>query len=522
MQRCVTSVHAEAACCYVSIVPLTRGSIDRRSRVLAAAALFMTLLISAGGCSDSTAALGGFNLVIVNIDTLRADHLGCYGYELDTSPFIDSLCRNGVVFERANSNSSYTRESVAALFTGRLPSSSGSTGWYAVPGRGVATLAEVLGAAGYATALFSNTVMLRRPGFERGFDTARHLSTKWNSSGEGGRLSARVLEYVARSGDEPFFVYVHFLDPHAPYQPKAEAVAALGKRPYGAPVALYDEVAPELARLRGDGFGVGEPRFEDMVARYDAEIRTTDAALRALVEGLERQGVLERTLIVVTADHGEEFLEHDYIELGWTLYDEVIRVPLLFHAPAAINPARPQVAASHVDVVPTVLDLLGVDAALAAGDGRPLFSRAAEGPVPIVEDRVQIAELVLRERQIVRAVLDGRWKYILSHRVVGPMERSVHDVEAARAQLPDPWGPVVREELYDRDRDPSERRNLLLDDDNLEAERVRVRLGGHLEALRARSAKDLATHIPIETPAIPPGDRAHLEALGYLDATDSE
>jgi len=484
--------------------------------------LLGTVLMAAGGCSEPRAALEGYNLVLVNIDTLRADHLGCYGYERDTSPFLDSLCRNGVVFERANSNSSYTRESVTALFTGRLPSSSGSTGWNAVPVRDTPTLAERLDAAGYATALFSNTVMLRRPGFDRGFDTARHLSRKWNSSGEEGRLSDQVLDHVARRGARPFFIYVHYLDPHAPYQPRADALAALGAQPHDAPVALYEDVAPELAKLRSRGFGPGDPRFDDMVARYDAEIRSTDSALRALVEGLERHSVLDQTLIIITADHGEEFLEHDYIEHGWTLYDEVIRVPLLFHAPGALKPARTRIGASHVDIVPTVLDLLGVEAPLEPTDGRRLFTRGADGLIPTDEDRAQIAELVLPKRQIVRAVVDGKWKYITTHRSVPPDRRSEHDGEAAAAGPAVSWGPVVREELYDLDRDPEERRNLLIAGDEPEAARVRDRLGDHLRDLRARTASRQPTRLPAAVPDIPPEDRAHLQALGYLDVDDSD
>jgi arylsulfatase A-like enzyme len=511
-------------CCYVSRVPSTDGLIGPRTRGFAcvAAVLLATLSMSAGGCSRPTAALDGYNLLLVNIDTLRADHLGCYGYERSTSPFLDSFCRAGVVFERAISNSSYTRESVAALFTGRLPSPGGSTGWNAVPGRDAATLAEILGAAGYATALFSNTVMLRRPGFDRGFDTAQHLSTKWSSSGEGRRLSDRVVEHVDRRLEEPFFIYLHYLDPHAPYRPRSDALASLGMQPHGESVALYEEVVPELARLRSGGFGPGDPRFEDLVARYDAEIRTTDAALRALVEGLERQGVLDRTLIIVTADHGEEFLEHDYVEHGWTLYDEVIRVPLIFHAPGVIEPARTRVGASHVDIVPTVLDLLGVDVATEASDGRRLFDYAAGGLAPTLEDRAQIAELILPERQILRAVVTGRWKYITSHQSVPAGERSAHDVEAAVAGSAGGSGPVIREELYDLDRDPGERRNLLLAGDDSEAARVRARLARQLHDLRARSAAETTTRLPGKHLDVSPEDRAHLETLGYLDADESE
>jgi arylsulfatase A-like enzyme len=244
--------------------------------------------------------------------------------------------------------------------------------------------------------------------------------------------------------------------------------------------------------------------------------------LRALVEGLERHGVLDRSLIIITADHGEEFLEHDYIEHGWTLYDEVIRVPLLFYAPAALRPARTRIGASHVDVVPTVLDLLGVDAPLEPTDGRRLFTRDADGLIPTNEGRAQIAELVLPKRQIVRAVVEGKWKYITTHRSVPPNRRGKHDGEAAAADPAVPWGPIVREEIYDLDRDPEERRNLIIGGDDPEAARVRDRLGDHLRDLRARTTSRQPTRLPAEAPDVPPEDRAHLEALGYLDVDESD
>jgi arylsulfatase A-like enzyme len=197
-------------------------------------------------------------------------------------------------------------------------------------------------------------------------------------------------------------------------------------------------------------------------------------------------------------------------------------VPLIFHAPGVIEPARTPVGASHVDIVPTVLDLLGVDAAFEATDGRRLFGYAEGGLAPTLEERAQIAELILPERQILRAIVTGRWKYITSHQSVPPGERSAHDVEAALAGSAGGSGPVIREELYDLDRDPGEGRNLLLAGDDSEVVRVRARLARQLRDLRASSAAATPTSLPSKLLDAPPEDRAHLEALGYLDADESE
>jgi arylsulfatase A-like enzyme len=225
-------------------------------------------------------------------------------------------------------------------------------------------------------------------------------------------------------------------------------------------VALYDDVSPNLAALRASGFGPGEPRFEDLVTRYDAEIAATDAALEGLFAGLAELGTLDRTLVVITADHGEEFLEHDWVEHGWTLYEESLHVPLIFWAPGVLEPARVHARASHVDVVPSVLELLGVPREGSKVDGVPVFTIDADGTRPRDDERVQIAELLLAERQIMRAVLLDNWKYLATWQSVDPSERAEARVRAEAGAI-DLWGSPVREEIYDLAGDPEERRNLV-------------------------------------------------------------
>ncbi len=185
---------------------------------LAPAPILLALACGGGG-QDGSALLAGYDVLLIVVDALRADHLGAYAYTRDTSPFIDSLAREGIVFERAIANSSYTRESVAALLTGQLPSRSGAYGWLARPGRAAPHLGEIFRRAGYHTGLLSNTTQLYDPGFNRGFDETQHLPKSWDISREGGRLTKRALDFVARAGSRPVFLYLHYLDPHAPYDP---------------------------------------------------------------------------------------------------------------------------------------------------------------------------------------------------------------------------------------------------------------------------------------------------------------
>jgi arylsulfatase A-like enzyme len=495
----------------------TRATISRVTRRGARLLVCSLLPFAAAACSPSPAPspLAGRDLILVNVDALRADHLGCYGYARDTSPFLDSLCREGVVFERASAGSSYTRESVAALFTGLLPSKSGAIGWNAAPPPARATLAERLRRHGYRTGFLSNTVMLQNPGFTRGFETVRHLPRRWSLSGEGPRLSAAALDFVRKTAPERFFLYLHYLDPHAPYEPAPRFTRRFSASESPDPLSLYEDVAPRLAQLRAEGFGPGDPRFEDLVTRYDAEIAATDEALQQLFRGLAELGVLDHTLVVITADHGEEFLEHDFVEHGWTLYEEVLRVPLVFFSPGVLRPARVASRASHVDLVPTLLTLLGVSDDGSEFDGSPLFEADSEHVIPATSERARIAELLIPRRQILRSVLQGDWKYVATWRQLDPSKRATVR-ERPRDREPDLWGAPVREELFYLGADPGERRNRLAAHPG-----VRRRL---FEVLaRFRDTGPNYGFAPGTVPGaggdleLPPEDVERLEALGYRE-----
>ena len=441
------------------------------------------------------------NLIVVNVDTLRADHLSVYGYPRDTAPFLAELAEASVVFEAARSNSSFTRESVGSLLTGRLPSRLGRTGWNAAPDASGPHLGRLLARAGHRTAFLSNTVMLKHRGFSQGFDVVQHLPERWDLSGAGAKLVDRALAFLD-AGAPPFGLYLHFLDPHAPYAPPPERMERLGAPTTPAPLSLYEEAIPGLAALRAEGFGPGDPRFEDLIARYDAEIRDVDAALRALFEGLEARGLAERTVVVVTADHGEEFLEHDYLEHGWTLYDEVLRVPLLLWAPGRLAPARVAEPVSQIDLLPTLATLLGLSLDADSVDGVSWLEASGDGFRVSPPSRPQVAELLLGRRSMLRSVVLDGWKYIAVHHEVAPEDRSDHDASNAK---PPAWSPTpVREQLFDLTRDPGERRDLVAD----HPERAAA-LATHLPALRVAPSSNPEA-------GLDDAERERLRQLGYL------
>jgi arylsulfatase A-like enzyme len=369
-------------------------------------------------------------------------------------------------------------------------------------------------AHGYRNGLLSNTVMLNQRGFERGFDRVSHLPARWNLSGEGERLSEAAVAFVRDAKSDPVFLYLHYLDPHAPYSPGQRFQGRFGPFDSLAALRLYDDVTPNLPELRASGFGPGDSRYEELVGRYDAEIATTDAALESLFRGLSELGVLDRMLVIVTSDHGEEFLEHDWVEHGWTLYEESLRVPLLFWAPAILRPVRVSTRTSHVDVAPTVLALLGitVDDAL---DGDPVFTIGSGSIRPRTDARVQIAELLLARRQVVRAVLMDDWKYIATWREIPARDRS----GAGRSEFdasPNLWGSPEREELYNLRVDPREQRDL-----SIEEPGVRKELADVLAAFRDGDANyEFAPAGPPtgdSTPELSSESAQRLKALGYAE-----
>ena len=455
------------------------------------------------------------NVVVVLVDSLRARQLGAYGYPRRTSPFIDSITAEGVLFERASSPSSYTRESVASLFVGRLPSSSGAIGWNAEPRADSFTLQRALRDRGYRTAMVSNSIMLRSPGFTRDFERTEFPGPNQMVSGGAPRAIDLATEIIRSWRTEPFYLYLHLLDPHGPYEPPARLRQAFPAPLPEQPVSLYDTVRPRVGELRADGFGPGEARFEDLVARYDAEIAHVDESLRSLFSTLGETGLTDRTLVVLTSDHGEEFLEHDFVEHGWTLYEESLHVPLIFWAPGRLAPARVEERVSTVDVFATLSALLGLPPPHRS-DGHPLITAERDGWRPKTREGPILSELLVETRNLVRARVEGNWKYVAAWRWLTPHEREIAVRERRVQQVPpgfdltDPFGEIVREALYDLAKDPEER----LDVSAEHPERVARMRREMLDWMLSRAKPSGGTRTP--SPPLTDEEREQLRALGYL------
>ncbi|GBD26007.1 hypothetical protein HRbin30_01334 [bacterium HR30] len=229
-------------------------------RPIVLAAGIVALLVAMLGCRDrfGEAPLAGADVVLIVVDTLRADHLGFHGYTQPTSPFLDRLAAESAVFTDVLAPSSYTRESIAALFSGHWPSCIGAIGWNASPRKAPFTLAERLGASGYATAMLTLTTMLSDPGFARGFERIEHLTAQWGVSRAGPELTRRALEVFGEPRTRPLFLYLHYLDPHGPYDPPTGDARTLCSCVQYCPRSLPRHPSA-LAGTRGCGVRLARP-----------------------------------------------------------------------------------------------------------------------------------------------------------------------------------------------------------------------------------------------------------------------
>lgn len=473
------------------------------------------------GCSKSSppplTVTPGANLIIINIDALRADHLGCYGYPRPTSPHIDRLSRQGLLFTRSYSSSAYTRESVSALFTGTHPSTGGGEGWLASPNPKIPGFIDILKDADYRTGLFTASVNVSGKLFIRGFHEAKRVADNFGVTATGTPLTKLAVDFVTRHQKEKFYLYLHYLDPHGPYSPSPQALKKLGVITPPGPGDIYTGKRPSWIDLKKEGFGPGDPRFENMITRYDAEIIDTDQAVGDLIDALDQLDLLKRTLIVITADHGEEFFEHGYMEHTWTLYKEVIHVPLIMVGPGINQPRKVDFAVSHADLLPTVMTML--KRPFPPADGRSLFKKNRTEIDLVDPGQPVIAETLIQHRNMLRTVIFRDWKYTAAVRWARPEDRpaclrvDIGAFERNPALHIDPWGPVVFEELFNTQTDPGEQHSLLDRPDTLLPALRKVLDQYRLAALEARKKGFIPPSI---NETFTEAELEQLRSLGYL------
>ncbi|MFW6140316.1 MAG: sulfatase-like hydrolase/transferase [Acidobacteriota bacterium] len=306
--------------------------IDKKSSFAAAAMgilcfLFFPLMIRGSAFSDPS----GYNVLIITIDTLRADHVGVYGYEKVETPHIDRLGKEGILFSQARCPVPLTLPSHCSLFTGTLPIFHGvRDNGYPTPSN-LTTLAEVFKDQGYQTAAFVGAFPVdSRFGLDKGFEVYDDFYGSKNIlrdlsfvERKAEAVNESALEWIAQNKSNPFFVWIHYFDPHTPYDP------------------------PPPYKIQYEG------------REYDGEIAYTDKTIGQLLNSLKKQNLMEKTLIILTSDHGEGLGEHNEKTHGIFIYDSTLRVPLIFYNPQILPQHQIiEEPVSLIDIMPTVLDLM--------------------------------------------------------------------------------------------------------------------------------------------------------------------
>lgn len=425
--------------------------------------------------------------ILIVIDTLRADHLGCYGYERETSPHLDTFAERAVLFEHAYAQAPWTVASVASLLTSYYPQTHGLT--HARDNRAIAEsidlLPERLADDGLATAAFvANMTLDETVDFYVGFD--EHAIVVDESApypDEGARINQRAIPFLERHADTSFFLYLQYMDPHDPYNDPAGHHRAFDPDYDG---SFDGSIGPLFdAMARRQPWSLDDRELQNMIARYDGEIRYVDERVHEIFETLDRLGIADDTVVVVTSDHGEQFFEHGSLKHGTTIYDEEVRVPLIVRAPGiAREGLRITNPVALVDIYPTLVELLDAGEPPAGIDGRSL--------VPLLRGDTLERGDVFTETAHGWSWKDERMQY---NRI--PMTAIVRDRhkliaiqrEEFRALEPeaelDAIDAFYNDELYDILDDPRESRNLAPTNPE-RVERLREPLRSWRESTRAR------------------------------------
>jgi arylsulfatase A-like enzyme len=452
------------------------------------------------------ASPSGPNVLLITIDTLRADHLSAYGYPRMTSAAIDGLASEGVLFSRAIAQRASTWPSLASIHTGLHPRTHGVRANGELLAKSKKTIAEHLQSAGYATAAFiTNTITAPNRGFDR--KVTRGLDHPDSSRREGGDeyVTQAAREFILKDRSQPFFAWVHLIGPHDPYTPPASTRDHFETGYRGG----LDGTRAELVQIHRTRRKLSREELAHIISRYDEEIVAVDRLVESLLAALKARGIENRTLVILTSDHGEELYQHDYFFLhALSIYDSVLHVPLILRLPGSLpaGVVRDEVVQT-IDIAPTLFDLLRLTPD-ARFEGRSLVSDVLSGDVAFSELGPEIYSLRTR-----------RWHFIYNpkgYSSIG-LGEELHRGHRNRFDL-------ARYELYDLDSDPSEEHNLVEQEVEVR-ERLQQKLEDWLEnGIESGIENGIERKLDRRSPPIRPSPeiRAELESLGYLEGPDHQ
>ncbi len=319
------------------------------------------------------------NILLIVVDTLRADHVGAYGYFRNTTPNIDTLASRGVLFENAISQAPWSLPSHASLFTSLNPNEHGSASLNEANfsetigiRQNLTTLAEVLKQNGYATAAFVDSPFVAFKGFEKGFNEFHVTqpgspdSEEVDLRGDAENVSINALAWLEKNRGKKFFLFVQYLAPHQPYSPPEGFREFINEDDYSKEFRSGGISAPKLMEMMKERCEIcpaknrsnGGPDY--IVAHYDGEVKFADFNIGTLANWIYSNEIGNETAFFVLSDHGEELFDRGKFEHTYSLYDEVLRVPLVMSGPNVPKNVRIKSQVRLIDVAPTVLEIAGV------------------------------------------------------------------------------------------------------------------------------------------------------------------
>ncbi len=321
----------------------------------------LLILILLSFCSGGGGEKPGFNVILISLDTLRADHMGIYGYNRDTTPELDEFSKGALVFEKAYAQSPNTVISHATMLTALHPTVHETNADY-ILGDEFETLGEYFQKKGYKTGGFTThgAWLNKQMGFSQGFDEfhAKFITAPMNNE--------YVFDFLDNKGDNRFFLFVHYYDIHSDYDALPYDTATDYDRKFcsdydGNFTGCRDDVCGStfLGKVSLEGWKISREDCDYITALYDGGIAYTDFHVGQLFKRLKKLGLFENSLIIITADHGEEFIEHGKM-LHYQLYREIMHVPLIVKLPGKNNHSRITNPVGVIDIMPTILDLTGI------------------------------------------------------------------------------------------------------------------------------------------------------------------
>ena len=454
------------------------------------------------------------SLVLIVMDTLRADHLSCYGYKPGTTPTLDALAERGLRFEQAYATSSWTWPSTASILTGLGWEEHGVFDEHAcLLSPQIDCLAEALYERDFLTAGFAcNPLISKRWRFDQGFESFQDV----RSFRFGKSAVPEVLDWLDEHAGTRFFLYVHLVDAHGPYDLTDEARAAIGDPPEGYPAHAGLRESEKKLLVNQVHKANGEPDPDAVLpaehqawmrTEYEAAVVTADTQVGRVIERLRTLGIEDETIVVFTSDHGEALLDHGYAKHGHQLFEELVRVPLIIAGPGIPQGRTVEAIVSNRHVAPTLARLGGAE--LLPGVGLDLVAFAADEPKEpgTVTFATHHGLWNGWGRAPVHGIRSGPW--------------TLHYAEQGRPWGDDPNGPLPtlpldgtwtgEARLYNLDRDPAQRADLLLD----EAERAK----GLMEVLDRARAR--AEGRPLGTQdAAGSGTIQMLQGIGYVEGDE--